>query len=45
MTAESLDLYRSAGLAEVDPEIASLIERELESFLAHYTQTRVDGLP
>jgi glycine hydroxymethyltransferase len=30
MTAESLDLYRSAGLAEVDPEIASLIERELE---------------
>ena len=30
MTAESLDLYRSAGLAEVDPEIASLIGRELE---------------
>jgi hypothetical protein len=25
MTAESLDLYRSAGLAEVDPEIASLL--------------------
>jgi Glycine/serine hydroxymethyltransferase len=30
MTAESLDLYRSAGLSEVDPDIASLIERELE---------------
>ena len=30
MAAESLDLYRSAGLREVDPEIAALLERELE---------------
>ena len=27
--AESLDLYRSAGLSEVDPDIGELLEREL----------------
>ena len=30
MTAESLDFYRSAGLSDADPEMASLLERELE---------------
>src|SRR5450830_1051202 len=30
MASESLDLYRSAGLSEVDPDIASLLGRELE---------------
>jgi glycine hydroxymethyltransferase len=30
MASESLDFYRSSGLSEVDPEIASLLERELE---------------
>jgi len=30
MASESLDLYRSAGLDEVDPDIASLLGRELE---------------
>jgi glycine hydroxymethyltransferase len=30
MAPESLDFYRSAGLSEVDPDIASLLERELE---------------
>ncbi|MGA9762683.1 MAG: serine hydroxymethyltransferase [Gaiellaceae bacterium] len=29
MASESLDLYRSAGLAEVDPDVASLLGREL----------------
>jgi glycine hydroxymethyltransferase len=30
VAAESLDVLRSAGLTEVDPEIAELLERELE---------------
>jgi glycine hydroxymethyltransferase len=30
MASESLDLYRSAGLSEVDPDIAALLGRELE---------------
>ena len=30
MSADSLDLYRSAGLSEVDPDIAALLGRELE---------------
>ncbi len=30
MAAESLDEFRSAGLSEVDPDIAALLERELE---------------
>jgi glycine hydroxymethyltransferase len=30
MRSESLDLYRSAGLDEVDPDIAALLGRELE---------------
>jgi glycine hydroxymethyltransferase len=30
MTAESLGFYRSSVLAEVDPDMASLLERELE---------------
>ena len=30
MASESLDLYRSAGLDEVDPDIAALLGRELE---------------
>jgi glycine hydroxymethyltransferase len=30
MPSESLDLYRSAGLSEVDPDIAGLLGRELE---------------
>jgi glycine hydroxymethyltransferase len=30
MTAEGLDFYRSSSLAEVDPDIASLLERGLE---------------
>src|SRR5664280_3863386 len=30
MASESLDLYRSAGLSEVDPDIGALLGRELE---------------
>jgi len=30
MSPENLDLYRSAGLSEVDPDIAALLGRELE---------------
>jgi glycine hydroxymethyltransferase len=30
MSSESLDLYRSAGLAEVDPDIGQLLGKELE---------------
>ena len=30
MASESLDEFRSAGLSEVDPDIAALLGRELE---------------
>src|SRR5450830_1515574 len=30
MASESLDFYRSAGLSEVDPDIAALLGRELD---------------